>query len=744
MALNKSFAGFVYDKDNVLVDANTYFQAYFYNNGTASSVSTWNSVRQCEQFTGYYAFNLGDLDFLGQEGLALSGSTVLIAFWKGGPDRTSDCGTLTEWGAFEVEITNSDTYVNATQTMDNIDPDLHWTTNIPSHPYVDTTYTVSNTSEDEHSWVFNTLTMNHWYSRYSQIINGPNTIDSTDIYWGDTQTSLGLPGAAGDTHQYDVAGTYEITVEVFDNCSASVSGTDSFDIYWHEPVPNIIMIPSDPLPNEVVTFEYTGTDVDDRITSIAWVIGDSGAYGNTDTTTSGNRDDTISHSEGLGTDWYNQAATSGAFTNPGTHLVAIAIYWNDGFNDQVMNYSENFTQDKFTGPTIDFTQLPVQAAVSSGVAFNNTSTNVSRVGLGLPDNEEYTWTWDDDGVVDITSDVAYSYQLNKVPNSAECTVKLCADWSDGWDTMMSCLEKSVAFRTTVTVTPEDCYYRINVIGTSDDGTTDGYSWTVSSGTSASGTWNEVWSSPVGLSQQDKTLCFSSTGWYKIEGFVYGTGATTNDFQTLFVDETCPDSGSVYTIWNGTGPLDTGSDWVHIGHGVESPIAVYRGTNGMLVTGSTEGDEIVFHRYGYSELDINNYDFLSFWINIKDWEVRRDMTVRLFSTLDNQVNSGIALDLSNYVMLDTLNEWQRVMIPLKRFRIEADEAQVGWPTHANSLEFYIEGAINFWMDDIALIMGELITLPVCTPDMETTQVGSSPRPPVIMSPCSTAYPGPINI
>lgn len=743
MALNVTFDGYTYDKDSTISNNTTYYQAYFYSNSTASSTSKWN-VTQTLEATGYYNVNLGDVNWLGQDGSALNGSKVVIVFWKGSNDRTDDCSILTEWGAFEITLDGSSTYTNTTQTMDNIDPDLYWNTNIPVHPYVDTTYTLTNTSEDEHSWVFNTLTMYHWYNRYSQIINGPNVIDSTDIYWGDTQTSLDLPGASGDTHSYDVAGTYEITVEVFDNCSASVSGTDSFDIYWHEPVPNIIMLPSNPLPNEVVTFEYTGTDVDNRITSIDWNIGDSGAYGNTDTTTSGSKDATITHSEGLGTDWYNQSSTSGAFTNPGAHTIAIVIHWNDGFNDQVMNYSENFTQDKFTGPTMNFTQLPVQAAVSSGVAFNNTSTSTSRVGLGLPDHEEYTWTWDDDGVADSVQDVPYSYQLNRVPTSAECTVRLCADWSDGWDTMMTCLEKAVTFKTTVTITPEDCYYRINVIGTSDDGTTDGYSWTVSSGTSANGTWNEVWSSPVGLIQQDKTLCFSSTGWYKIEGFVYGTGATTTDFQTLFVDETCPDSGSVYIIWNGTGPLDTGSDWVHIGHGVESPVAVYRGTNGMLVNGSVAGDEIIFHRYGYSELDINNYDFLSFWINIKEWETQRDMTVRLSSTLDTQVNSGIALDLSNYVMLETLNEWQRVMIPLERFRIAADDSQVGWPTHVNILEFYIEGVINFWMDDIALVMGELITVPVCTPDMETTQVGSRPRPPAIMVPCSTPYPGPINI
>lgn len=742
MALNITIDGFAYDKDAILGDSTTYYQAYFFNNGTASSPSKWSPLMTLEP-TGYYNLNLGDGGWLGQEGTALNGSKVVTVFWKGDPDRTKDCGALTEWGAFETTLDGSSTYSNDAQTMDNIPPDLHYTTDIPGHPYVDTNYTIFNTSEDEHSWDFNGVTMNHWYLRYGQVINGPNVIDYTDYYWGDGNTSLNQGSTTDGIHSYDTAGSYEAVVEVFDTCVASASGTLSFDVYWHEPVPNIEMVPANPLPNEPVSFNYTGTDVDNRITSIEWIIEDDGAYGTTNTSTTVGRDDNVPHADGEGTDWYNQAKTSGAFTNPGTHTVSIVIHWNDGFNDQTINYSENFTQGRFDGPDLEFTQFPAQAAVGTDVTFTNTSTNVDRVGLGIPDHEEYFWNWDDNGTTDSVQDVSYTYQFTKIPNDAGCMVELCADWSDGWDTMYTCLEKAVTFKTTVSITPVDCYYTIRVIGTSDDGTTDAYSWTVSSGTSSSGTFDEIWSSPTGMDQQEKTLCFSATGWYKIQGYVYGTGATTTDFQTIHIDETCPDYGSVYTIWNGTGALDIGSDWVHIGKGVESPSAVYQGTNGMLVTGSTAGDSITFQRHGNIEMNMNDYDFLSFWINLKSWQARRDVTVKLYSTLDP--TNGRALDLSNYLNLNQLNTWQRVMIPLQRFRVKADKAQVGWPTHVNQLEFYIEGQNNFWMDDVALVMGELVTLPVCSPDMETTQVGYNPKPnPLTVTSCATPYPAPINI
>lgn len=742
MALNITFDGYAYDKSENIGGVSTYYQAYFYSNGTASSDSKWNAVKSCE-LTGYYNVNLGDGDWLGQEGTALNGAKVVIVFWKGSNVRTADCSILTEWGAFEITLDGSSTYSNNTQTRDNIIPDLHWSTNIPAHPYVDTIYTVYNTSEDEHSWDFNGVTMNHWYVRYLQTINGPNFIDYSNYYWGDGQTSLNQGSTSNGIHSYDSSGTYEIVIEVVDDCGAVVSGSDSFNVYWHEPVPNIIMVPANPAPNEEVSFEYTGTDVDNRIISIDWTIEDSGSYGNTDTTVNAGRDDTVEHTEGEGTDWYGQAKTAGAFTNPGSHTVSIVINWNDGFNDQTINYSENFTQARFSGPDLNFTQEPVLATVGSGVTFTNTSTNVGRVGLGIPDHEEYFWNWDDDGTTDSTQDVNYAYQYTKVPNTAECLVELCADWSDGWDTMYTCLEKAVTFRTTVSITPEDCYYQIKVTGTSDDGTISGYSWTVSSGVSNTGPWSEVWSSPTSLTQQEKTLCFSSTGWYKIQGYVYGDGATTTDFQTMFIDETCPDSGSVYNIWNGTGALDIGSDWIHIGKGIEAPSAVYQGSNGMLITGAVAGDKITFQRHGSVEMNINDYDFLSMWVNLKSWERRRDVTVKLYSTLDP--TNGRTLDLSNYLVLNQLNDWQRVMIPLKRFKVSPDKTQVGWPTHVNQLELYIEGNNNFWLDDVALVMGELITLPVCSPDMETTQVGNNPKPSV-MSPvtCASPYPAPISI
>lgn len=537
MALNITFDGFCLLDDGSLSSSNVYFQGLFYPNGTASSPTTWNNVRTVEA-TGYYSCNLGDNDWLGQDGTALTNVKVVIVFWRGSTtDRNALCDELNEWGAFEVTLDGSDFYTNVVQTKTNIAPNLVWS--LTNSGYVDTNYTATNTSYDVHNWTISGTQMYHWRTRYGEDIQLINTISGSRYDWDDGDSDL-VAGTTNADHQWSSAGSYDVELVIWDECSASVTGTDTINIYWHAPVPDITMSPADPDPNEPVSFSWTGTDVDNRITNIEWTINDNGAYGNTDTTTSGDRDDVIPHSAGTGTDWCGQAGNAGAFTNPGSHLIEITYYWNDGFSDHTDTYSESFTQDRFSGPSVDFNQVPAQAVVGSGVTFTNETTDTSRVGLGLPDCDQYDWTWTDNGVSDQELDKPHSFDLERTPGSANCQVELCANWSDGWDPQSTCETKDVVFSTAVTITPEDCYYILNIVGTADDGTTGSYSWTVASGSSETGPWTDIWYSPSGLDQNNKKVCFTDVSWYKITGYVHssGAGGSTSDYETLYIDTVC--------------------------------------------------------------------------------------------------------------------------------------------------------------------------------------------------------------
>ncbi len=730
MALSVTIDGFCRLGDNSLSNSNVKYQGLFYPNGTASSSTTWNNVRTVEG-TGYYNINLGDGDWLGQDGTALNNSKVIVVFWKGTPlgdDRNALCGVLEEWGAFEIIIDGSDVYTNLTQTKPNIGPSLAWL--FPDTGYVNTDYSSTHTSYDIHNWTISGTTMYHWRARYGENIQLINTVSGTSYYWDDGADDH-YAGVSTGTHQWSSPGIYDVKIVIYDECSATATGIEQIQIYSHAPTCGIELNEATgqnvTTPDTALGFEYDGTDVDDTITEIYWKINDSGAYGNTDTTVSGvSVSGTVYHSNGQGTDWCSHTSTSGAFTNPGNHLIETCISWNDGFDDNVLYCSETFNQQQFSGPAVDFNQAPSQATVGSGVKFVNSSTNVSRVGLGLPDCEEYEWSWDDDGNTTTYSDKPYSYELTATGTSANCSVRLCADYSDGWDTQVTCEEKDVVFETTVDVTEVECYYNLNIVGTSDDGSVTGYNWEIEKYTTYSGSGEPsptesgtlLWTSPTGMDQQDKKVCFTSTGWYKIEGFVHGTGATTSDYEPLEITEVCVTSGiaeCTLVIWNGTGVDDIGGDWSHGGQGTEETYAKYSGTNGLDASSLSKNDIIQFTEA--SSVDIGGYDLLAMWVNVKNWETDKLIEVQFSG---NGSWMGNSVNLNAYINTGILDTWQRALIPFADLGLSATGS-----IEVNKLRLRASGNTGIYLDNVEVVVGTVAytAVPICTPDIDVDEYGS---------------------
>jgi len=855
MALNVTFDGYTYDKDEIISNSDINYQGFFYNNGTASSSPKWNTVRTVEG-TGYFNINLGDSDWLNQEGIVISNSKVIIVFWKDahlGDNRNAL--TLDEWGAVEITIDGSSVYTQDCQVKDNLCSILQWGHNVPVHGYVNTTYSTTNTSYDVHSWMFDgilsagSVIMNHYRTRYSEDIQLINTVTGTNYYWGDTKSTLGLNGAASSNHQWDTAGTYDINIEVLDESGCTTSGSSTIEIFWHAPVPNIVCNEAVGqniiTPDTVISFNYTGSDVDGSITGIDWIITDVGVYGNTTTTiynvdssttvyhTSGmgtswnghsasngaftnpgdhlvsivihlddghssqiinynetfnqnvfngppvpniqcyqavgqnistpdtavvfsyigsNPDDRIvdidweindvgiygntttilngiihssdvSHSSGEGYSWCGDTATLGAFTNPGNHIVDIDVNWNDGWEDYVVDYQETFNQGLFSGPAINFNQLPVQATVGSGVIFENTSTDVSRVGKHLPECREYDWVWIDNEVSDTTENVGYNDDLEKIPGSANCSVKLIGYWNDGWALHTAELEKDVVFKTTIDVSIENCYYNLHIIGTSSDGTVTGYQWEIYQDTISGtgiGPWTQVWESPIDLEQNDKKISFTAVSYYKIIGYVSGNGTTTYDDEIIYVSTVCPVDAINY-VWNGTGSLDIGTDWTHVGYGIENTESMHTGTNGLDLTGLSNGSTFHFDSYKYVwvDVDVTNYDFLLLWVYVNSWEQTTNLQVSL--DRDGVFNSTV-LNLDDYINLTIIKQWQKVYIPLNDFNIPAGFGQL---KYVNTLNFVSQGNIDLYIDDITFVMGNIFTevFAVCNPTVTTRSIGT---------------------
>lgn len=531
MALNITFAGYAYNDSSIIGNANIAYQAYFYKVNSGSSISKWNSKRVIES-SGYYSCNIGDGDWLSQTGTASNGDIVLILFWT--PitcDRLST--NMLEWGLFRVVLDGSSVYTIDAQTKINICPNLSW--NLPTTSLVNSSVLASNYSNDTHQWNFDANIMyqrNFWYADLMSI----NSINNSMYNWGDS-THNNILGAANYSHKWTTPGRYGVTLTVTDTNNCSVSGIKYIDIFNGSPVPNITMAPSNPDPNEIVSFRYSGTDDGNTITNISWTINDTI---NTIKSTS-SKNDTIYHDNGSGTQWYGQAANAGAFTVSGDHVVTINVSWWDGFNTQIIIYSKTFVQNRFSGPNVDFYQTPINAIRGEAVHFNNLTSDIDRVGLGLPDHIKYTWYWLDDGKEEIIEDVNKDYILQKIPTTTNCSVALKAQWSDGWETVETTAEKDVVFNVSLSFLQKECYYNLNMLGTSENGTITGYKWNIYYGGSSIGPWVEQWVSPLNIDQNDKDVCFTTKGWYKIVGAIYGTTSSVSKEHICHILDECPPS-----------------------------------------------------------------------------------------------------------------------------------------------------------------------------------------------------------
>jgi len=733
MALNITFDGFCSLNDGTMSNVNVQYHAYFYKVNAGSSPSQWNNEGTVEN-TGYWNINLGDGDWLGQGGSSATGDKVIIVFWRGGTRMGTSCSVLDEWGAFEITLDGSDTYTNPTQVKENILPNLDWSFPVATGT-VGVPYTTTNDSHDLNYWNWSGTTMGHYSVWNSEPIYFVNYVRLTHYDWDDTFQDNDLPLASTGTHAWTASGDYTVQIVIEDHCGGTVTGTHNVRMLYPPPAPSIDcnqdVANHVQTPDTVVTFDYDGTNPYIRISNIDWTIQDD-----TNTITSGIVNDIIHHTEGTGTSWYGHAASPGAFTDPGPHNVAIVVYWNDGFDDHIINYDEDFIQDYFIGPTVDFDQVPTPVPIPDGVVFNNLTTVSGRVGTGFTpiDGAEYYWTWNDEGNIHTADDVDHAYIYSNTPVSDDVTIQLCANWNDGWNDQASCELKDLIIETTVVAIAEDCYYELTVFGTSDDGTTSGYNWEISRSTSSgsSGPWELIWTSPTGLDQKEKTVCFTEANYFKAEAYVFGGGATTSDYEVIAIDAPCP-SGideCVLVIWNGTGIFDSGGDWAHTSHGVEAAYAdAGNGTNGLDATSFINNKKI--HFQSTYDINVDDYDLLSMNINLKEWGTEVTLIFE----------DGNLVSLSSYFDETQLNTWQRVLIPLEDFGLTA-------PIDVRRLTYTSVGSNGFYLDDIEFVVGATLrdVIDVGKPEMEAdlTNTPSMKASRTDFRPKMSAYPPPLNL
>lgn len=172
----------------------------------------------------------------------------------------------------------------------------------------------------------------------------------------------------------------------------------------------------------------------------------------------------------------------------------------------------------------------------------------------------------------------------------------------------------------------------------------------------------------------------------------------------FYSDVCTESGTTICsgitniIWNGTGYLDYSGDWIHSGYGTEQSYARRSGTNGLDASGMSDNYQIVFSNT--DGVDASDYDMLIMWIKLLSWSEGRSEVKVDFQTL-NGGEWNTSVNLSNYIDIDIINTWQRVVIPLYQFRLSS--------FIVHKLRLISEYDLSFYLDDVAFGVGIAVAI-----------------------------------
>jgi len=335
--INITFQGNVFDASGTKYSGDEVrYQAFFYKANANSSDNQWSLERTTEK--GQYSINLGDGDWLTQEGNVGDGDKVLLLFWT--PNNVIFTNAnLVEWSLIEIELTgNRHVYADNAQTMDAQVPTCLFTI---AGERTNTDVTITDIgSHNNYSWSFQATDHFQEAERYSETLFTMNELplSSIDIDWDDIVT-LGLNPGTNYIHQYTNSGDYAIEITVTNEAGLSCITNFNKRIYWRVPTADYnISIPNpNPLADtglgQIVNFTPVIGDLDGRFVSdnwsIDWLIDDNGPYGIYDIAYPNNDPSFIPNHQ---------------WRNPGTFNIRETLNWWDGFSWQIILVNKNITQ----------------------------------------------------------------------------------------------------------------------------------------------------------------------------------------------------------------------------------------------------------------------------------------------------------------------------------------------------------------------------------------------------------------
>jgi len=227
MSLNKTFTcNIIKDEDDNDIDC--YYQGFHIR------TRTWNDVRFSENFQ--YSANLGDDDWLGQEGEVKKGDKILLCFWFNGEDRN---GLKDRLSSIIVELTNDNAYVNDVLLKPKTNPKCGFRLN-KENLTVNTKQTTTDISTDDISWKYNDIV--HYHHR---------TIENELIFDSIGNLAIKYDWDAGDgwgeesEYSYTEIGDYSVSQRVLNQYDLKKICTQDQRVKYNRPQGHLDFIKDD-------------------------------------------------------------------------------------------------------------------------------------------------------------------------------------------------------------------------------------------------------------------------------------------------------------------------------------------------------------------------------------------------------------------------------------------------------------------------------------------------------------------
>ncbi|WP_134669101.1 PKD domain-containing protein [Halorussus marinus] len=318
---------------------------------------------------------------------------------------------------------------------------------------------------------------------------------------------------------FDSHGTYTVGLKVTDNGGKTHTVTETVTVTNEAPEPSFSVSPSEPVPDETVTLDASGsTDADGRITSYNWDTEGDGDYGD--------------YGEPTG-----QTATM-SFDTAGTYTVGLEVTDNGG-KSKTFSKSVTVTND---APTATFSFSPSEPAPDEEIALDATDSTDA-------DGQITSYAWDTEGDGDYGDYGEPTGQTASVAFDTAGTYTVGLEVTDNG-------QESTTVTKQITVTNEppepnftfspsepapDETVTLDASGSTDaDGQITSYVWDTN-GDGDYGGWGE----PTG---QTASTAFETAGTYTVGLEVTDNGEETRTVsRTITVSNDAPEPRFDYTV-----------------------------------------------------------------------------------------------------------------------------------------------------------------------------------------------------